>query len=83
MKKLTKILFLLSVAGFLGGVLIDCDGTVDPRWTVVLPLGAVFFGLFLIFHMLQKEMAVFDRETTETPKAESGLTQAKQGGDGK
>jgi hypothetical protein len=63
MTKLTKTFLVLGVAGFLAGGVIDAIGTnVDPKWTVVLPLGAVFFGLFLIFLMLQKEMAAFDRE---------------------
>ncbi len=63
MTKLTKTFLVLGLAGFLAGGAIDAIGTnVDPKWTVVLPLGAVFFGLFLIFLMLQKEMAAFDRE---------------------
>lgn len=64
MTRLTKLFLGLSLAGFLAGGVIDArPGPVDPKWTVVLPLGAVFFGLFLIFLMLQKEMAAFDRET--------------------
>jgi hypothetical protein len=63
MTKLTKIFLVLSLIGFAAGVWIDASGKpVDPKWTGVLPLGAVFFGLFLIFLMLQKEMAAFDRE---------------------
>jgi hypothetical protein len=63
MTKLTKTFLVLGVAGFLAGGAIDAIGRdVDPKWTVVLPLGAVFFGLFLILLMLQKEMAAFDRE---------------------
>jgi hypothetical protein len=65
MTKLTKTFLVLGLAGFLAGGAIDAIGTsVDPKWTVVLPLGAVFFGLFLIFLMLQKEMAAFDHEET-------------------
>ena len=56
----------ISLAGFAAGVWIDYSGQpVDPKWTAVLPMGAVFFGLFLIFLMLQKEMAAFDREEAE------------------
>jgi len=65
MGKLTKIFLALGLAGFVAGGAIDVLGAnVDPKWTVVLPLGAVFFGLFLIFLMLQKEMAAFDQEET-------------------
>jgi hypothetical protein len=63
MTKATKTFLVLSLAGFAAGVWIDSSGQpVDPKWTAVLPMGAVFFGLFLIFLMLQKEMAAFDRE---------------------
>jgi hypothetical protein len=73
MTKLTKIFLVLSLAGFAAGVWIDYSGQpVDPKWTAVLPLGAVFFGLFLIFLMLQKEMAAFDREEAE--KSADALT---------
>lgn len=95
MTKLTKIFLGLALVGFVAGVWIDASGKpVDPKWTVVLPLGAVFFGIFLIFLMLQKEMAAFDREEAEksghhrpvptapapesTPRAQKGLTQLKE-----
>ncbi len=79
MRKLTKILFVLSVAGFLAGILIDSRGAVDPRWTVVLPLGAVCFGLFLIFYMLQKEMAAFDQEASGMHRPEADAARVDRG----
>jgi hypothetical protein len=63
MTTLTKTFLAASVAGFTIGSIVDFSNlTTDPKWTVAMPLGAVFFGLFLIFLMLQKEMAAFDRE---------------------
>lgn len=38
---------------------------------VMLPLGAVFFGLFLISHMLKKELADYDREQQEVHTRET------------
>jgi hypothetical protein len=59
----TKTLLAASLIGFiLGGVIDFSNLTTNPTWTVAMPLGAVFFGLFLISYMLQKEMAEFDRE---------------------
>src|SRR5271168_1882257 len=66
MTKLTKIFLGLSVAGFASGGVIDFSSApMDSKWTVLMPLGAVFFGLFLISLMLEKEMAAFDREEAE------------------
>jgi len=95
MTKITKIFLGLSLVGFVAGGAIDFSGIpVDPKWTAVMPLGAVFFGLFLIFLMLQKEMAAFDREEAEkmqlveqeahaptsqsTPAAHPGMTQLRE-----
>ena len=95
MTKPTKIFLGLALVGFVAGVWIDASGEpVDPKLTVVLPLGAVFFGLFLIFLVLQKEMAAFDREEAEkagpvqpvptapapesTSRDQQGLTQLKE-----
>lgn len=63
MTTLTKTFLAASVVGFTIGSIVDFSNlTTDPTWTVAMPLGAVFFGLFLIFMMLQKEMAAFDQE---------------------
>jgi hypothetical protein len=63
MTRLSKILLAVSVAGFVAGGIIDFGGfNLGPSWAVVLPLGAIAFGLFLIVFMLEKEMAGFDEE---------------------
>lgn len=65
MTLLPKICLTVSAAGFAAGGLIDFGGfNVIPAMTVVLPLGAVFFGMFMIALMMEKEMAKFDEETT-------------------
>ena len=63
MTTLSKTFLAVSVTGFAAGSVIDFGGfNVIPALTVALPLGAVFFGLFLISFMLEKEMAKFDEE---------------------
>ena len=66
MTTLSKILLAVSVTGFAAGAIIDFGGvSVMPQLTVALPLGAVFFGLFMIAFMMQKEMAKFDEEESK------------------
>jgi len=51
----TKILLAISLTGF----------ALSPggwAWGLFLPIGAVFFGLFLISNLLGKEAALFDEE---------------------
>ncbi len=49
--------------GFVAGGIVDFDGfNVIPAMTVALPLGAIFFGMFVIALMMEKEMAKFDDE---------------------
>jgi hypothetical protein len=63
MTMLSKTLLAVSATGFTAGSIIDFGGfSLNPSWTVALPLGAVCFGLFLISLMLEKEMAGFDAE---------------------
>ncbi|MEJ0090130.1 MAG: hypothetical protein WDM80_10345 [Limisphaerales bacterium] len=63
MTKLTKILLVISLtASVTGGILDFGRFKINPSLTVMLPLGAVFFGMFLISFMMQKEMARFDEE---------------------
>jgi hypothetical protein len=50
-----KILLALSLASF----------AISPTgicWGLFLPAGAILFGLFMIFNMLEKESALFDEE---------------------
>ena len=71
---LTKIFLWLSVLGIAAGCAVDFSSmNLSPMLTVFLPLGAVFFGLFLISLMLEKEMAAFD----EQEKAKMQLVEAK------
>ena len=56
MKKTTKSLLLISLAAWLIGF-----GT-NLVWGIGLPIGAVCFGLFLLFKLLEKEVALFDTE---------------------
>jgi hypothetical protein len=46
----------------LGGFLDFSTIKIIPLLAVFLPLGAVFFGMFLISYMMEKEMAKFDEE---------------------
>jgi len=65
MAKTTKTLLTLSIASLIIG-LIFVTGIINVQstaaWYVSLPLGAVCFGLFLIFKMLETETALYDDE---------------------
>jgi len=63
MTVLPKTLLAVAVTGLAGGVVIDsCDISANPALSVVLPAGAVTFGLFLILFMLEKEVACYDMD---------------------
>jgi hypothetical protein len=62
MSRLTKSLLALAVGGFVVGLVSAISPGIPVVWNVALPLGAVFFGLFLIARMLQSEMVRFDAE---------------------
>ena len=55
MTKTTKTLLAVSLAAF-------AIGCTDVLGGVGRPLGAVFFGLFMISKLLEKEAALFDEE---------------------
>ena len=83
MAKTTKNLLVISIATLVLG-LIFVTGIVNVQGTValyvVLPLGAVFLGLFLIFRMLEKESALYDEEHQMHPasiKAAPALIQQR------
>jgi hypothetical protein len=66
MTTLSKSLLEVCVTGFVAGIIIDFGGfNLNPSWTVALPIGAIFFGLFLFSFMLEKEMVKFDEEEAE------------------
>ena len=63
MTTLSKTLLTVTVVGVIAGIIIDASGfNVNPSLTVVLPFGAVAFGLFLISFMLEKEVMLFDAD---------------------
>jgi hypothetical protein len=63
MTKLPKFFLTVSLTTFaLGTIVCFTSLTVHPSWMVAMPLGAVFFGLFLNAYMLQSETAIFDEE---------------------
>ena len=55
MSKMTKLLLGVSLAAF-------ALGFTDILWGFGKPVGAICFGLFLIFNMLGKEAALYDEE---------------------
>jgi hypothetical protein len=62
----TKSFLTVSVIGLTAGAIVDfCLTTVNAMWTVALPVGAIFLGLFLISLILEKEVAAFDAEETQ------------------
>jgi hypothetical protein len=66
MTTLTKTCLAISAIGLTAGSIIDFGGhDVPPLLPVVLPVGAVFFGAFMISFMMEKEMVKFDAETAE------------------
>jgi len=59
----TKTFLGISVAGFITGAIVDFGGfAVNPMWTVALPVGAIFLGVFLISWIMEKEVAKYDEE---------------------
>ncbi len=63
MTSLYKTLLAVSVTGFAVGGVLDFGGfRINPAWTVVLPVGAIAYGMFLISFMLEKEVAKFDAD---------------------
>jgi hypothetical protein len=74
MTKTTKVLLLLALAGLVSGLLfvsgsLNSGGLVALH--VLLPMGAIFFGLFLLSKMLEKETAQYDEEQRANMEAAS------------
>jgi len=55
MNKATKILLTISLTSFLASL-------TGALWGLFLPVGAIFFGLFMIFNALGTETELFDAE---------------------
>ena len=66
MTKLSKTLLAVTVTGVVSGIILDLGRfKLNSAWTMVLPLGAIAYGLFLISFMLEKEMAKFDADAVK------------------
>jgi hypothetical protein len=55
MTKNTKVLLAISLTAFV-------FGSTGILWGFGMPVGAIFFGLFMISKLLEKEAALFDEE---------------------
>jgi len=55
MTKTTKVLLAISLSAF-------ALGFTNILWGFGRPVGAICFGLFMIFKLLEKETALFDEE---------------------
>jgi hypothetical protein len=62
MTKLPKLFLFVSAVSFVGGAVSLTIPGIAAAWTVGVPLGAIFLGLFLIALMLQNEVVRFDAE---------------------
>src|ERR1041385_2186812 len=63
MTSIPKALLAVSLTAFaVGSVVTFSRSEIPVGWTVAMPVGAIFFGLFLVTFMLQKEVARFDQE---------------------
>jgi len=69
MTKLPKICLVVSAVTFVIGsaMWFGCI-SVAPAWTVVMPISAIMFGLFLITFVLEKEMTGFDADEAKKTK---------------
>lgn len=76
MNILSKTLLAIAVGGLtVGSIVAHYGDNASPvALAAVLPLGAVAFGLFLIVFMLQKEVALFDREQARKKPTPNGNT---------
>ena len=63
MTRIPKVLLAVSLAAFAVGIVAAFGNPGIPvGWTVMIPLGAVCCGLFLVTFLLQKEVSRFDEE---------------------
>jgi hypothetical protein len=62
-KRLLRLFLVLAVAGLVVGIPVTFShARLALLWTLALPLGAVFVGLFLITYLFRNELARFDAE---------------------
>ena len=63
MTRIPKVLLAVSLTAFaVVSVVAFGNPEIPLGWTVAIPVGAVFFGLFLLTFLLQQEVARFDEE---------------------
>jgi TRAP-type C4-dicarboxylate transport system permease small subunit len=77
----TKTFLILGIAGLVPGVAINSglvDGTNASALYIVLPIGAVFLGMFLLSKVLEKETAAYDREQQAALAAADAATGGRQ-----
>ncbi len=66
MKTRQRLFLALALAGLAVGIPVTFWGVgASTLWTVALPLGAVFLGLYLVTLLLRNEVARFDAEQRE------------------
>jgi len=70
-----SIVFLVLGLAFVTGI-IDAQNAVGLY--VALPAGAIFFGLFMIFRILEKEAALFDEEERVRRTSAEGAATARK-----
>ena len=72
MKAMLKALLGFAVAGLVVGIVVmSSRARLDPLWTLALPVGVSFVGLFLISFLWRDELARFDAE--ERAKHDSAM----------
>ena len=68
----TKVLLVLGIAGLVAGLVVSTN-LVPPPFAavsyVLLPVGAIFFGLFLVSRILEQESVFFDQEQAAAVKS--------------
>jgi hypothetical protein len=83
MTKTTKNLLILSIVCLVLG-LAFVTGIINVQNVVALyvalPAGAIFFGLFMIFRMLEKEALMFDEEHKGSAKVPGTVRETKEVG---
>jgi hypothetical protein len=63
MTRIPKTFLVVSLTAFaVGSVVTFGSPEIPVGWTVAMPVGAIFLGLFLVTFMLQKEVVRFDEE---------------------
>jgi len=63
MNHVSKSLLAASLVMTAVGLFVSFAHTaMSPAWSLFLPYGVIFFGLFLIHWVFQKEFAAYDRE---------------------